>query len=316
MVPILLILLIVGVIVLLFLGLSQPSTEARVQRRREQYLQPSAPALSRSAVSEELASSFTDRVLKPVWDNIAPRLAAAAPEGMINNARAKLQSAGHPLGMTEPVFLVARGAAALAGAGISYAIFGALDSMEPLTRMAITLFVLFIVTMMPDYYVSNCQKTRQAQIRRALPDLLDLLVVCTEAGMGLDAALAEVVSRKEGPLVDEFARTLVEVRLGKQRNDAWQDMADRADVQEVNTLVASLYQAQVMGVSIARALRTHADALRTPLSIRIQKHSAVLSTKMLFPLVLCIFPALFVVVMGPGALQVMHSTSGGGPVGP
>jgi tight adherence protein C len=316
MILILLIVLIVGVIVLLFMGLSQPSTEERVQRRREQYLQPSAPTLSRSAMSEELSSSFTDRVLKPVWQNIAPRLAAAAPEGMIDNARAKLQSAGHPLGMTEPVFLMSRALATFAGAGISYAAYNALDSMVPVTRVAITLFVLLGVAIAPDYYVSNCQKARQTQIRRALPDLLDLLVVCTEAGMGLDAALAEVVSRKEGPLVDEFSRTLIEVRLGKQRNDAWQDMADRAAVQEVSTLVASLYQAQTMGVSIARALRTHADALRTQRSIRIKEQSAVLSTKMLFPLVLCIFPALFVVVLGPGAVQVMHSFGGGGPLGP
>jgi|LSQX01.1.fsa_nt_gb tight adherence protein C len=317
MILLLVIVLILGVIVLLLIGLSQPDAEQRVARRREQYLQPAAPTLSRSAVSEELASSFTDRVLVPVWRNIVERFGKVAPEGMIEAARAKLDSAGHPFGITEPVFLLARAMAAFLGAAVAYSIFGMLDSMEPMMRIAVTLFVLLVIVMAPDYYVGNCQKTRQAQIRRALPDLLDLLVVCTEAGMGLDAALAEVVSRKEGPLVDEFARTLVEVRLGKPRNDSWQDMADRAAVQEVSTLVASLYQAQTMGVSIARALRTHADALRTQRSIRIKEQSAVLSTKMLFPLVLCIFPALFVVVLGPGAVQVMQTFGGGGgPLGP
>lgn len=314
MILIVLIVLVVAVIVLIYLGLAQPDPEERIQRRREQYLQPGDTASqARSAVSEELSTSFSERVLIPLWQSLSARLAAAAPEGMVEAAHRKLQAAGHPMGMTEPVFLLARAVAGFMGAGASYMAFGALETLPPPARLAITLFVLLAVAMAPDYIVGNALTKRQAQIRRALPDLLDLLVVCTEAGMGLDAALAEVVSRKEGPLVDEFARTLVEVRLGKRRNEAWQDMAARVDVQELSTLVAALYQAQTMGVSIAKALRTHADALRSQRSLRIKEQSALLSTKMLFPLVLFIFPALFVVILGPGAVQVMQSLSGGFP---
>ena len=137
-----------------------------------------------------------------------------------------------------------------------------------------------------------------------LPDTLDLLVVSAEAGMGLDGALAEVVQRKEGPLVDEFERALVEIRLGKRRRDAWQDLADRAQAEELPARVAALYQAEELGVSIAKALRAHSDALRGKRSMKIREQAAVLGTKMLFPLIFCIFPALFVIIMGPGVISM------------
>jgi tight adherence protein C len=304
-------------IVLLYLGLSQPTTVARVQRRRDEMLaQQQAGATTanvRSAISEELSASFVERVLHPVFQAISARMASAAPEGMIQEAGSKLAAAGHPMGMSEPVFLLLRGLACLIGAGASYAAYMQLESAQPPVRLAVSLLALVVIALGPDYMVSNMVKARQTAIRRSLPDLLDLLVVCTEAGMGLDGALAEVVARKEGPLVDEFNRTLVEVRLGKRRNEAWDDLAERVDVQELSMLVAALYQAQTLGVSIARALRTHSDALRSQRSIRIKEQGAVLATKMLFPMVLCIFPALFVVILGPGAVQIMRTV--GGPFG-
>jgi tight adherence protein C len=308
--------LIIGLVlvaaVVLYLGLAQPTADDRVQRRRETLLQDKdSGSKVRSVVSEELSASFSERILQPVIDVIATRLASAAPEGMIEAARNKLAAAGYPLGLTEPVFLLLRGGAALAGAAASYTVFLTLVDAAPLMRMAITLFALIAIAMGPDYFVSGRMKARQTVIRRSLPDLLDLLVVCTEAGMGLDGALAEVVRRKEGPLVDEFNRTLVEVRLGKRRSDAWQDMSGRVQVRELSTLVAALYQAQTMGVSIARALRTHSDAMRSQRSIRIKEQGAILSTKMLFPMILCIFPALFVVILGPGAIQIMRTLGGG-----
>lgn len=300
--------------VLLYLGLTQPTSGDRVQRRREQYLlqqQTVSAAQVRSAISEELSASFFERVIKPALDAFMRKLAAAAPEGMIRAAGEKLAAAGYPMGLTEPVFLLLRGLACLIGAGVAWGVYTHLASAQPQVRIAVTLLGLMIVALGPDYMISNMVKTRQNTIRRSLPDLLDLLVVCTEAGMGLDGALAEVVARKEGPLVDEFNRTLVEIRLGKRRNDAWDDLATRVNVQELSMLVAALYQAQTLGVSIARALRTHSDALRSQRSIRIKEQGAILATKMLFPLVFCIFPALFVVILGPGAIQIMKTMGGG-----
>lgn len=302
----------IGIIIFLF-AVSQPTTEQRLEQRREQFLQAqtSTSPQMRSAISEELSTSFWQRVVKPALEAYSSKLAMAAPAGMIEAARKKLAAAGNPMGMTESVFLLFRGVAALSGAGSAYFIYTELSKSPPMMRLAITFFALFAISMLPDYIVSNALTARQAAIRRSLPDLLDLLVVCTEAGMGLDGALAEVVARKSGSLVDEFNRTLVEVRLGKRRSDAWQDMADRVNVPELSTLVAALYQAQTLGVSISRALRTHSDSLRSQRRIRLQEQGALLSTKMLFPLIFLIFPALFVVILGPGAIQIMHTLGAG-----
>lgn len=295
---------------MLYFAFSQPSTVGQKQRRREEILGETRQQ-QRSAISEELSASFYERIIKPAISNISDALAAAAPEGMIKTVRTKLQAAGHPANINEPMFLMMRGFAALAASGAAYVVFQALQEQKSLMRIVVTVFILVAVGFAPDYWINNRMEGRKAQIRRALPDLLDLLVVCTEAGMGIDGAIAEVVKRKEGPLVDEFNRTLVEVRLGKRRNEAWQDMADRVQVQELGTLVAALYQAQSLGVSIANALRAHADALRNHRRIRIKEQAAVLPTKMLFPLVLCIFPALFVVVLGPGAIKIMQTLGQG-----
>jgi tight adherence protein C len=302
--------LIVIAAVMIYFAFAQPSTEQQKQRRREELLGETTQQ-QRSAISEELSASFYERIVQPTAANISNALAAAAPEGMIKTVRTKLQAAGHPANINEPVFLLMRGLAALAGSGAAYTVFQLLEGQKPLMRIVVTIFVLGAIGIAPDYWINNRMQARKNQIRRALPDLLDLLVVCTEAGMGIDGAIAEVVKRKQGPLVDEFNRTLVEVRLGKRRNEAWQDMAERVQVQELSTLVAALYQAQSLGVSIANALRAHADALRNQRSIRIKEQAAVLPTKMLFPLVLCIFPALFVVVLGPGAIKIMETLGQG-----
>ncbi|MFO8140988.1 MAG: hypothetical protein R6T87_03690, partial [Marinobacter sp.] len=178
--------------VVLYLAFAQPATEQQKQRRREELLGESQKQ-QRSAVSEELSASFYDRILEPLLARGNEALANAAPEGMIKVVRQKLQSAGNPLNITEPVFLLMRGLGALAGAGSSYIVFQSLESQQPLMRITVSLFVLAALSLAPDYWLSNKINARKKAIRRALPDLLDLLVVCTEAGMGVDGALAEVV---------------------------------------------------------------------------------------------------------------------------
>jgi len=189
-----------------------------------------------------------------------------------------------------------------------------LTNASPMMHMLVPLLAVFMVSMMPDYMLQNKIKARQTLIRKALPDTLDLLVVSAEAGMGLDSALAEVVQRKGGPLSDEFERALIEIRLGKRRREAWQDMAERVQVEELSALVAALYQAEELGVSVAKALRAHGDGLRSRRSMKIREAAATLGTKMLFPLIFCIFPGLFVIIMGPGILQMKSVFSAmGGP---
>ena len=171
-------------------------------------------------------------------------------------------------------------------------------------------FVAALGALAPTHILDGMIKARQYQIRKTMPDLIDLLVVSAEAGTGLDGALAEVVRRKEGPMPDEFARVLAEVRLGKRRQEAWADLAVRCGVDDVRNLVAALQQAEELGVSIGNTLRAQSDAIRTARSMRIKASAATLSVKMLFPLIFCIFPALFVVVLGPGLLSIDEAFKG------
>lgn len=312
---------ILGVIILFFvcvvaliLALTTSSRQQKIAERIGE-LQSARPSVevTQSAVSRQLQQPFFDRAIKPLLGAANKKLTTMAPQGMIDGVRKKLNAAGNPPGMTEPIFLVLRGVAMIGGVLLAALFYTKLlVAAQPMMRILVPLMVVFVCGMMPDYMLQSKVKTRQTAIRKLLPDTLDLLVVSAEAGMGLDGALAEVVQRKEGPLVDEFERALVEIRLGRRRREAWQDMAERAQVEELTALVAALYQAEELGVSIAKALRAHSDALRSRRSMKIKEQAAVLGTKMLFPLIFCIFPALFVIIMGPGVITMKASLSGMG----
>lgn len=307
MVPVIIfiVLLFIGVVALI-LALTTSNRQQKISERVEE-LQQTRPVvdMSQSAVTRQLQLPFYDRALKPIFVQVNKRLLGVAPRGMIEGVRKQLNAAGNPPGLTEPVFLLMRAVGMLVGVGLGVLFYSKLLAQaQPLMRITVPLLLMFMGAMMADYSLQGKIKTRQAAIRKLLPDTLDLLVVSAEAGMGLDGALAEVVQRKEGPLVDEFERALVEIRLGKRRREAWQDMADRAQVEELTALVAALYQAEELGVSIAKALRAHSDGLRNRRSMKIREQAAVLGTKMLFPLIFCIFPALFVIIMGPGVISM------------
>jgi tight adherence protein C len=304
---------IIIVVVLLFLGvtalilsLTTSNRQLKIEQRVEQ-LQATRPVvdMAQSAVTRQLQRSFYQRVVKPALEAMNKKLIAVAPQGMMEGVRRKLDAAGDPPGLTEPVFLMLRGLGMMIGAILGVVLYTkVLTATSPMIHTFGPLLVVILFSMMPDNSLQNKIKARQYAIRKVLPDTLDLLVVSAEAGMGLDGALAEVVQRKQGPLCDEFERALVEIRMGKRRRDAWQSMADRAQVEELSALVSALYQAEELGVSVAKALRAHSDGLRVKRSLKIREAAATLSTKMLFPLIFCIFPALFVIVLGPGILSM------------
>jgi len=290
----------------LIVGLTTSGRQQRIAERRDELgtVRP-VTEMAPSAVSRQLQMPFYDRIIKPLTTSVNKALVSIAPQGMTEGVRKNLNAAGNPPGLTEPLFLLLRGVGMLCGVGVGVFFYTrVLAGAQPMMRMFVPMLLLFMFSMMPDYLLGSRIKTRQIAIRKALPDTLDLLVVSAEAGMGLDGALAEVVVRKDGPLVDEFERALLEIRLGKRRREAWQNLADRAQVEELTALVAALYQAEELGVSIAKALRAHSDALRSKRSMKIREQAAVLGTKLLFPLIFCIFPALFVIIMGPGVLSM------------
>ncbi len=162
----------------------------------------------------------------------------------------------------------------------------------------------------PDFWLSNRIKKRQNKIRRGLPDVLDLLVICIEAGLSLDQGTvrtAEELRHAQPELCDELTVVVLEQRAGRPRAEAWKHLAERTDVDAIRNLVSMLAQSEQLGTSIGKTLRTHSDTLRLKRIQAVEEAAAKLSVKLLFPLVFLIFPSLFVVVLGPAMIIMMDS---------
>ena len=162
----------------------------------------------------------------------------------------------------------------------------------------------------PDFWLGRKISNRQTEIKKGLPDVLDLLVICVEAGLSLDQATARTaqeLKKAQPALSDELSIVALEQRAGRARSDAWKHMAERTDVDVVRNLVSMLVQAEQFGTSIGKTLRVHSDTLRTKRVQEIEEKAAKLSVKLLFPLVLFIFPSLFLVVLGPAVLVMADS---------
>jgi tight adherence protein C len=157
---------------------------------------------------------------------------------------------------------------------------------------------------LPINWLRRKATTRQARIQRSLPDTLDLITVSVEAGLGLDAALAKVVEKTRGPLRDEFARVLQEMNLGQMRRIALRSMANRCDVPEFTSFVGAVIQADQMGLGIAEVLRAQSDEVRLRRRQRAEETAMKAPVKMLFPLIMCIFPAMMTVLLGPAVWRV------------
>jgi tight adherence protein C len=153
----------------------------------------------------------------------------------------------------------------------------------------------------------NTGLKRQEALRRSTPDALDMLTVCVEAGLGFDAGLAQVARNTDGPIAGEFARLLREMQIGKTRITAFQDLAARTTVPELQIFVSALVQSDKLGIPLAGVLREQSSEMRLKRRQRAEELAQKVPVKILFPLLLCIFPALFVVLIGPGAIQIAHS---------
>ena len=228
-----------------------------MQERIEGLQQPRSPLV------EELALPFHKRVLGPMLERLARNIGSLAPAEALENARIELERAGRPAGLNAQTFTALRMLSLVGGVLFGLWLYRSPGLSGSSLQLPIAGVVVLAGAMGPQYLLQKNIEARHAQIRKALPDIIDLLVVSVEAGAGLDGALAEVVQRKDGPLPEEFERLLGEIRVGKTRKEAWQDMAERVNEDNLSALVAALAQAEELGVSIAKALRTQSDSLRT-----------------------------------------------------
>ena len=165
----------------------------------------------------------------------------------------------------------------------------------------------FVGFIFPDARLSSKVEDRQNEILRSLSDTLDLLTISVEAGLSLNAAIAQVVQNVPGVLSQEFARMLQEIQLGVSRSDAFKHLAERTDVDELNAFALAMIQADVFGVSIASVLRTQAQQLRIKRRQRAESRAQQTPVKIVFPLILCIMPSLFVVIIGPGVIRIIDA---------
>ena len=289
----------------LIAGFATESHAVRIWERVEDVQQRSRAVMKGTQLDTELSKSIGQRLIVPGLQRVRDQVMKLAPSQAVATAREKLDRSGSPSGLTVGSFLTLRFISLIGGLIAAGTLFVLWPTPVLLHRFFGSGLLALLGILGPDYYLDLKIKGRQYTIRKSLPDVIDLLVVSAEAGTGLDGALAVVIKRKEGPLVDEFNRVLAEMRLGKSRQQAWHDMASRVDLDELRMLVAALRQAEQLGVSIAKTLRTQAGSLRTQRSLRVRQIAASLSIKMLFPLIFFILPALFIAVLGPGLISIM-----------
>jgi tight adherence protein C len=245
--------------------------------------------------------SARDRVWRPLLTGLGKLGARITPVGTPQRLRRRLDLAGNtpPWTLEGILILKAVGTFGLAGVGM----LTWLLSRSPKA-------LLFLVVMaalgywLADLLLYNTGLKRQEALRRAAPDALDMLTVCVEAGLGFDASLAQVSDNTTGPLAAEFSRVLKEIRLGRSRTQAFGDLAERTDVVEIKSFVAALIHADRLGVPIAGVLREQAGELRVRRRQRAEEKAQKVPVKIIFPVLVCIFPVFFIIVIGPGAIRI------------
>jgi tight adherence protein C len=293
---------ILGSVVLLFVGVAAPRPSDQVLDRLAEYG-------GRTLTLEELELSqpFSDRVVKPLIRGIAQFIGRFAPQRNIEEIRRKLELAGRPYGWGPTEFLGVRGMAGVLLAVLTFLLLTMSGQYLP-KRFLFTLGAGALgFYLLPTLWLSSKIRSRQNEIVKALPDALDLLTISVEAGLGFDAAMSKVAEKWENQLSLAFSRVIQEIQVGKLRREALRDMADRMDVPDVSSFVAAIIQADQLGVSIAKVLRIQSEQMRIRRRQRAEEKAHQAPVKMLFPMAFLIFPALFIVLLGPAVLVVMNS---------
>ena len=251
--------------------------------------------------------SFAERMVIPFAGNMRALARRLSPSGIAATMQRRLEVAGNPRNTTPDQLLAAKGLALVAGLAIG-ALVGARHGALALVAGAACLGVASFFV--PDLLVYNTGLKRQELIRKSLPDSLDMLTVSVEAGLGFDAALAQVARNTSGPLSGEFFRVLKEMQIGKSRAAAFLDLRERTTVAELHQFVSALVQADRQGIPVASVLREQSREMRLKRQQRAEEAAAKVPVKIMFPLVLCIFPVIFIVILGPGAIQIIQAFSG------
>jgi tight adherence protein C len=287
----------VGSIFMMLGGVLRNPVEARLSR------------LAPVSVGSTKEAPFSDRVMIPVVDGIVKFIIQLLPPAFVARVSRQLLAAGSPMstqGFFTLVFVT----------GVAFplaALFFLLQAVDSAVVIPVILAIFFSVlgVMLPFFWLRRRVRSRKAAIWKRLSDAFDLVTVCVEAGLGLDAALRQAANRMKGPLAEEIALMLRQVGMGRPRREALEEMAYRIDIPEMTTFVNSIIQAEQLGTSLGRTLRAQAVSLRTHRRQRAEEHARRAPVKMVFPLVLFIMPTFFIVTIGPIAVHLVKYLSEG-----
>jgi tight adherence protein C len=254
----------------------------------------------------EMLKSLWERIILPAVGRLAQLSGRFTPAGYTAATREKLVQAGSPPGIDADRFLALKVLGALSGPLWAWFALGFAE-LGGFYGIVVTGLLWAISFAGPDVWVRRLIDTRQREIAARLPDVLDLLVISVEAGLGFEQAVLRTVTAVPGALADELARMLQETRVGSTRAEALRALDARTNVPELRSFILAMLQADTFGVSIGRMLRAQADEMRVRRRQRAQEAAQKAPVKMLFPLIFCIFPSLFTVILGPAVLQIMQS---------
>lgn len=250
--------------------------------------------------------SFLKRALIAGWSKLRRKFARRMPEEQENRMELRLLRAGRPFGMGPVEFRLFQ-IILLVALPVAFFLYGWLLGANSGGKMIAIILGLAAGSLAPSYYLWMKTKQRSRMALRELPDVLDLMTVSLEAGLGFDAAMSKLVSKSHGVLAAEFQRCLEEIRLGKIRREALIGVRDRVPLDELRVLISSILQAERLGIGMVQVLRVQSQEVREQRKQRAEEEAMKAPIKMLFPLVLFIFPCLFIVLLGPAVLQFMST---------
>lgn len=254
----------------------------------------------------ELNQPLFVRVLRPILDNISKTVLKITPREIVSSLEKKVLMAGKSNKLSVKDLINIQVAIVLGLPLLT--IFLSYRLGAELKQIIYFVFIeMALGLILPNFFLSKKITARQKKIQNTLPDIIDLLTVSVEAGLGFDGALAKVIDKMPGPLADEFEDVLQEIKVGKQKRDALRDMADRINVQDLSTFVSSIIQADQFGVGIGNVLRLQSEQMRQKRRQRAQEKAMKAPVKMVIPMVLFIFPTLFSVLLGPVVIQIIDT---------
>ncbi len=259
----------------------------------------------------ELQEPFFDRTLRPLAKRLSGTVSKFTSASFSERTEKRLALAGNPGDLRVTDWLGIKAVAAIVFSIVFFLLFTFVMGMQMVMGLLLGAAGLMVGYIAPEFWLGGKIKKRQKAILLAIPDALDLLTISVRAGLAFDAALGKVVEKMKGPLTDEFRRALAEVRVGKARREALRDIVPRTDVQPLSNFIGAVIQAEQLGVSISKVLQVQSEQLRIERRQRAEESAAKAPIKMLFPLVGCIFPSLFVIILGPAIILIMENLGNG-----